>query len=366
MVDKRILLLTTDAFGCNGGIALYNRDLISALCSMPGCSEIVAIPRLMQNTLDVDLPKKLTYITDGLHGKIKYLFALIKVLIKNSKFDLIVCGHINLLPLAYLAGALLKKPVTLFVYGIDVWQPTKSNMTNALVKKITFCVSISEITKLKFIKWVGFNQQKIIILPNAIHLNKYGKGKKNIKLIKQYGLKDKKVIMTLGRMSIDERYKGFDEIIDIVPGLINIFPNIAYLIVGEGDDRQRLERKVKSLGLEGHVIFAGFVPESNKSDHYRLADVYVMPSYGEGFGFVFLEALACGVPVIASKVDGGREAIRNGKLGSLVDPKNPEELTKEIIQLLCKPKHVPEGVDYFSYQNFERRVYRIFTKMVGD
>jgi glycosyltransferase involved in cell wall biosynthesis len=365
MDDKRILVLTTDAYGGYGGIALYNRDFISALCTMPGCSEVVAIPRIMPNALDNNLPEKLTYVTDGLHSKIKYIFTLLRILRKDSKFDLIVCGHINLLPLAYLAGAWLKKPVILFIYGIDVWQPTKSSIINALVKKITFCVSISEITKIKFIKWAGLNQEKVLLLPNAIHLSNYGKGDKDIKLLKRYGLKDKKVVMTLGRMSENERYKGFDEIIEIVPELIQKVPNIVYLIVGDGTDRQRLERKVKTLGIEKYVIFAGFVTEAEKSDHYRLADAYVMPSYGEGFGFVFLEALACGIPVIASKVDGGREAVRNGKLGVLVDPKNPEELKSEILRILEKSKHVPQGVDYFSYPNFEQRVHQVFTKMVG-
>lgn len=366
MDDKEFLVLTTDAYGGYGGIALYNRDLISALCSMPGCSKVVVIPRLMANTPDDNLPAKLTYVTGGLDSKIKYMFTLLRVLHKKPKFDLIVCGHINLLPLAYLASVWLNKPVVLFVYGIDVWQPTKSKITNVLVRKIALCVSISEITRDKFIKWAGVKQEKVLLLPNAIHLDNYGKGDLNIKLIERYGLNGKKVVMTLGRMSADERSKGFDEIIEIIPALKKEIPNIVYLIVGDGSDRKRLEEKVELLALQKHVVFTGFISESEKADHYRLADVYAMPSYGEGFGFVFLEALACGVPVIASRVDGGREALKDGKLGALVNPKDPNELKREILKILSQPKQVPHGVDYFSYSNFQQRVHHIITNLVGD
>jgi glycosyltransferase involved in cell wall biosynthesis len=85
-----------------------------------------------------------------------------------------------------------------------------------------------------------------------------------------------------------------------------------------------------------------------------------MPSRGEGFGFVFLEALACGVPVIASRLDGGREAVRDGALGQLVDPTNPAEIRQAVIDALAAGgKQIPEGLAYFSYENFERRTHAI-------
>jgi glycosyltransferase involved in cell wall biosynthesis len=85
-----------------------------------------------------------------------------------------------------------------------------------------------------------------------------------------------------------------------------------------------------------------------------------MPSRGEGFGFGLLEALAWGVPVIASGLDGGREAVREGALGQLVDPTNPAEIRLAIIDALAAgEKRLPAGLDYFSYANFERRTHAI-------
>jgi len=124
--------------------------------------------------------------------------------------------------------------------------------------------------------------------------------------------------------------------------------------------RSLLEQMAKALAVEKHVVFTGHVPEREKVDHYCLADAFVMLGRGEGFGIVYLEAMACGVPVVASKVDASREAVRNGALGILVDPSDQEDIKAAVLEVLNRPKGVvPEGLDYFSYGNFERRLHRI-------
>jgi glycosyltransferase involved in cell wall biosynthesis len=368
MIDKnkRILVLTMEAFGGHGGIALYNRDLLSALCTFPGCSEIVAIPRYMSLPLEKTLPNKLTYMTKGLYGRLNYLITVLKIIRNNPQFDLIVCGHINLLPVAYLLHLWLHKPILLFIYGIDAWQPTKSLILNHLVSKVDHFVSISEITKNKFLEWTKLDVVKGTVLPNAIDMQRYGVGTKNTELLNRYGLNGKTVLMTLGRLAANERYKGFDEILDLLPDLILEIPNLIYLIVGDGTDRQRLEQKATLLNVKEHVVFAGFISDSEKAAHYRLADAYVMPGYGEGFGFVFLEAMACGIPVVASKLDGSREAVRDGKLGILVNPNDAEDIKQGILAALNQPKGIiPEGLEYFSYTNFEQRVHRLIDEVIG-
>ena len=135
------------------------------------------------------------------------------------------------------------------------------------------------------------------------------------------------------------------------------------MIVGDGSDRARLEQKARELGLGDRVIFAGRISEEEKPDHYRLADAYVMPSSGEGFGIVFLEALACGIPVIGSKIDGSRDALRDGRLGILVNPTDPAELRAAILQTLAAKdggaKDRQNGVEYFSADRFQERVFDI-------
>jgi glycosyltransferase involved in cell wall biosynthesis len=184
-------------------------------------------------------------------------------------------------------------------------------------------------------------------------------------LLQRYGLTGKTVLLTLSRLSPTDNYKGIDEVMELLPALAQQIPGIAYLIVGEGDDRKRLETKARSLGIADRVVFAGFIPENEKADHYRLADAYVMPGWGEGFGIVYLEALACGIPVLGSKLDGSREALRNGELGILVDPHDRDDLWRGLLEVLKRPRGVsPPGLGYFSLENFERRCHALIGRIL--
>lgn len=357
----RILVILPEGFGGNCGIALYNRDILTALCAHPDCTEIVAIPRIMPNVLE-EIPEKLTYVVEGINSKLRYISTVFKTTKKNTRFDLIICGHINLLPVAYLLHLWLKVPIVLEIYGIEAWKP-RSWFSNYLVNKIDTFISISDLTKNSFLEWAKLEPQQGFVLPNVIHTELYGIGAKKTALVQRYNLEDKTVLMTLGRMSTSERYKGFDEILEVLPTLAKQISNVVYLAVGSGNDQQRLGEKAKTLGIAKRVIFTGYVDEKEKADHYRLADVYVMPSRGEGFGFVVLEAMACGIPVVASTSDGTKEAVRNGKLGLLTDPTKPDEIIACILEALNYPKKVPEGIEYFSFQNFSRSLYDIIAQV---
>jgi glycosyltransferase involved in cell wall biosynthesis len=360
----KVLVLLTDAFGGHGGIALYNRDFLTAMCSHPECEKVVAIPRLMPHSCE-PIPVKLTYVTGGINSKARYIATVMQTVMNYSGFDLIICGHINLLPIAYVISRWVSAPLLLEIYGIDAWKYMDRKITNYLTGKVDAFVSISQVTKEHFFEWANVRNSKCFILPNAIHVERYGPGQKNPELIERYGFQGKTILMTLGRLESSERYKGFDEIMELLPILKEDIPNIVYLIVGDGSDRPRLEAKAMSLGVEERVVFAGFIPEAEKAEHYRLADVYVMPSSGEGFGFVFLEAMACGVPVVAGKMDGSREALRNGELGTLVDPADPEDIKSGILNAIKAPRGiVPEGLGYFSYSCFERRLHQIIDQIM--
>ena len=362
----RILVLTTDAFGSHGGIAKYNRDFLTALCTYPGCTEVVAIPRYLAETPG-SLPERLTYVTDSAGSKLKYVVNASRLVFHDRRFDLVVCGHINLLPLANMLARWIGTPMTLIIYGIDVWEPHRSRLVNWSLKHVQRIISISDITKTKFLKWARLPAENVSILPNAIDVDRYRVGAKDPLLVERYGLHEKKVLMTLGRLMSNERYKGVDEVLEILPELLVANSTILYMVVGDGTDRRRLEEKAAALGVRSNVVFTGFVPETEKANYYRLADVFVMPGRGEGFGFVFLEAMACGIPVVASKLDGSREAVRNGDLGILVDPNNHEEIKAGVLDALNKPKGIiPDGLEYFSYKNFEKRLHSIIEQIVTE
>ena len=155
-----------------------------------------------------------------------------------------------------------------------------------------------------------------------------------------------------------------DELIDLLPRLLDEQPDLCLLIAGEGDDRLRLESKVLAAGLQAAVRFTGRVPEVEKADHYRLCDVFSMVGRQEGFGFVFLEAMACGIPVVASLRDGSREAVRDGAMGQLADPDDPDSLQSAILTALRQPRGIPEGLDFFAFPQFCARLTDLMDSMM--
>lgn len=358
----RILLLTSDAFGGHGGIAQYNRDQITALSAMSEVEEIVAIPRYVPRAIE-ELPQKLTYHIEGAGGKVRYVRTVLRNL--RGHFDLVICGHINLLPLAWLASVKLQTPLALSVHGIDVWQPHKSMLTRALLRQVNAVWPVSEFTRDKMASWSKIAAERFHVLPNTIALECYGIAEKDTALVVKYGLSGRKVMMILARLVSAERYKGVDELLDLMPDLLMREPELVFLVAGDGNGRPRLEAKAKALGVADRVVFTGYVPESEKMAHYCIADAFVMPGRCEGFGIVYLEAMACGVPVVASTLDGSREAVRFGMLGQMVNPDDRTALMAAIVKALNTEKEIPEGLEYFSFANFQSRLQALVVATIS-
>jgi phosphatidylinositol alpha-1,6-mannosyltransferase len=359
-------VLATDAYGGTGGIAQYMRDLIEALASHPMTENVTVIPRVMARDAE-PLPRRVTHVSRAAGNKIRFVAAALRAGIARPKFDLIICGHINLLPVASAVAALARARMILVVYGMEAWKP-RSRSTHLLLSRVFGFISISSVTIERLQRWASLTPHRIFLIPNAVDLARYTPGPKSEQLLSRWSLRGRRVLLTVGRMDAAEQAKGFDEILDILPQLIADAPDLVYVAVGDGSDRARLQTKAVALGLKGHAVFPGYVSESEKLEYYRLADVFAMPSRLEGFGYVFLEAMAAGVPVIASKVDGSREAVRDGSLGALVDPDKPEELLSAIRSALTKP-HVPSrsDLDFFSSDSFVRRCHALLDSLrAGD
>lgn len=348
----KVLLLTTDAYGGHGGIAYYNRCLAEALAEMPEVQEVVVLARVMRFAPE-GVPKKVRFVAKAAGGKLRYLRAALPL--ATEQFDLVICGHINLLPLAAPFAMLKRTPLVLQVHGIDVWKPV-DGITSLWLKRVSAVWTVSAVTRDRMNAWAKLPQSTYTIIPNTIHPERYGVAAKRPDLMTRYGLEGRKVIITLARLAGYERYKGIDEILEVLPALLKQEPNLIYMVLGDGDDQARLEAKANALGIADNVIFAGFISEAEKADYLRLADVFALPGRGEGFGIVYLEAMACGIPVVGSRLDGSREALRDGELGELVDPEDLQSVQQGILRALARPKSVPAGLTYFSWPAFSKRV----------
>jgi phosphatidylinositol alpha-1,6-mannosyltransferase len=251
----------------------------------------------------------------------------------------------------------------LMVYGVEAWQPTSSRFARHSAGSIDAVASISQLTLKRFGDWAPLAGKRTFLLPNMIDMAHFTPGPESCLIRDRHDLANKTVLLTLGRLASNERYKGVDQMLEVLPALAKSIPNVAYIVAGEGDDRKRLMAKARDLGVSDRVIFTGHVPEADKISLYRSADAYVMPSRGEGFGFVFLEAMACGIPVVASSIDGGREALRDGLLGELVNPDDRDELIAGILRAVKKPKGIPAGLEYFACPEFTSRCHELISHM---
>jgi glycosyltransferase involved in cell wall biosynthesis len=139
--------------------------------------------------------------------------------------------------------------------------------------------------------------------------------------------------MTVARLWSGDPYKGVDVTIRALPDIAQHFPTVKYLVIGRGDDQPRLAQLAQDLGVRDRVIFAGFVATDELPKHYCLADAYVMPSQ-EGFGIVYLEAMACGIPVLSGDADGSADPLQDGKFGWRVPHRDPGAVAIACIEIL--------------------------------
>jgi glycosyltransferase involved in cell wall biosynthesis len=362
----RILSLVTDGFGGQGGIALHCRHLLGALCAIASVRTVHALPRIKPEYVEA-MPEKLEYLDCSANSPFAYFKTLIKESIVAGRWNLVVCEHMNLLPVAAIVATLHRAKLLLVIHGFESWNRPSFSSQLAL-RQVDQVLSVSEVTKKRFLNWSGLKPSVVTVIPNAIDTDLFSPGPRPDYLQRRYGLKNQSVIMTLGRLSDQERSKGFDLVISAMTDLLVKTPNLRYLIIGGGDDQNRLKKLTQVNGVSSRVIFTGEISDSEKVDHYRLADAYIMPSRLEGFGYVYLEAMACGLPVVGSKLDGGRDALLNGMLGELVDPDDRNELCGAIMRALEKPKSVPKQLSQFSLPNFNQAVESLVDKVIrsGD
>ncbi|NEP26808.1 glycosyltransferase, partial [Moorena sp. SIO3I6] len=219
-------------------------------------------------------------------------------------------------------------------HGIEAWNIERPALKTAL-HHADRILPVSGYTRDRLLAEQNLDPKKVCILPNTVDTNRFKPTPKPDYLLKQYGLKpEQPVILTVARLAEDEQYKGYDQVLRAISQIRQNIPDIHYMIVGKGNDRPRIEQIIAQLGLQNCVTLAGFVADEQLCDYYNLCDVFAMPSKGEGFGIVYLEALACGKPTLGGNQDGAIDALNHGELGALVDPDDVNAIANTLIQIL--------------------------------
>ena len=254
------------------------------------------------------------------------------------KPDLVIAGHMSFSAIAFFLKLCSGRNWVLVAHGIESWNP--KNYQKYLASKAASVLAVSNYTASQIISW-GINQRLITRLPNTVDGEVFRE-------IREKRNGPRPVIITTAR--IDEVYKGISTVIRALAKIKTIYPEVKYRIVGPSRDITHLSKLARTCGVERHVEFVGQLTDSELPLALNSADLFVMPSAGEGFGIVFLEAMACGIPVIAGNKDGSVEALLNGQLGTLVDPNDEGALVTAVLEA------IGGGDRHLNSQSVRRRV----------
>jgi len=278
--------------------------------------------------------------------------------------NLVISAHLNFTVAAYWLKRLVGIPYWTVAHGVEVWNIQRPALQTAL-QHADRILAGSSYTRDRLLKEQNLDPNKISILPNTFDPHRFQIGAKPAYLLEQYKLEpEQPIILTVNRLCSSESYKGYDKVLEALPQIRQAIPNVHYIIVGKGDDRPRIEQLIHQRQLQDCVTLAGFIPDSELCNYYNLCDIFAMPSKLEGFGIVYLEALACGKPTLGGNQDGAIDALCHGELGALVNPDDVGAITKTLIQILqgtypnpliYQPEILRQKViDTFGFERFKQ------------
>lgn len=349
----KILVVSYDFRPKLGGVATCAYEFASALSKLEGL-EVVVLAKTQEGDKEFDQNSpvktiRLPFSDRALLSVPRLMWSIGKV-VREENIDHVI----NMLWMpsglatyfGLLFGVISKVSFDVFAHGVEVlesrhsWRKRIRALLSPLKKRVfkksrkVLCVSNFTANLLE--RDSGISREKLLVVNNGVNPDEFQKRAKSDKLINRHGLQGKKVCLTITRL---EDYKGVDQMMAAMALMKR--PDIVYLVGGVGPDKERLENLCKDYGLQDTVQFCGKIPGEELVDYYNTADCNILlsrydsitPNF-EGFGLVFLEAAACGIPSLAGDSGGIPDAVLNEKTGLLVNPESPQEIAKSLERIL--------------------------------
>jgi phosphatidylinositol alpha-1,6-mannosyltransferase len=331
-----VSLLATELYSTHGGVQAYMRrlaeilseynasrggglDCVSLLDSEPVCSRHSGA--VAYRTFEGSRGSKARFTGQALQAGYR------------KRPCLMVVGHTGLTPVAWLLKrGHLTRSYLVVLHGVEAW--LKLGWADRIAcRQAASIVSTTRFTADEFCRYNDISRDKIRIIPLAIadSLVEDNAGIGHSSAVGQLR------VLTVSRLSTFDSYKGVDMLIDAVADARARNVDIQLKIVGSGDEAPILQRRAAERNLNGSVVFTGSVSDQQLSDLYRECDIFALPSKGEGFGIVFLEAMRYGKPCIGGNHGGTPEVIEPGVTGFLVDYGDVATLTQRLIHLAADP-----------------------------
>jgi glycosyltransferase involved in cell wall biosynthesis len=273
-------------------------------------------------------------------GKGRFAAAALKAARRKAK--VVLAGHPNLAPVARLMKFVAPRMKSIVsTHGMEVWEPL-TRMRRSALEKANVVLAPSRYTADHVKSDQGVSAEKVRVLPWALdpQFEALVTGAEKTALPENFP--KGRVVLTVGRWLTSERYKGMDTLITALPKLLTRWPELQLVAVGQGDDRNWLEDLAEENGVRMHVHFLSGLNYAQLAACYSACEIFALPSRGEGFGLVYLEAMACGKPVIGGAHGGAPEVIEDGVTGYLVQHGDAVQLATSIETLLANPEMARE------------------------
>jgi len=376
---KRCLMVLTGAFNFGGGIAAANRLAIHAFHDAGYHIDIVAFNEPIDSIEKYRQLDRIEYTTTH-NNKLSFTLKVWSALLRK-KYNLIFCDHVNLASMLAPLTWLRLGHYIVRLNGIEVFSPKLDFQGKIGLISATKRIAISEYTKREVLK--QFPRVEVDVVDLALdHRTKVEDDlptEVDLTPIRftavngQSALLGSSVILHVGRMAADEQYKGQDVLICAMPYILEQYPDAQLVLVGKGDDLQRLINlaMVQSPLVQAHIFMPGFVEDEVLENLYQLCYVFAMPSRGEGFGLVYIEAMRWGKPCIASRIDAAQYIVQHEKTGLLVDdPTNSRDVASAILELLSNPALAEQygaagyllARNYYQYEQFQTRFRQVLRR----
>lgn len=336
--QRQYLILAPNLFGFKGGEQVYASFLIQNLQALDPDAEYHILLKYER-----EIPANSCFLNQtrfyGFGRFPRFLQSLLMAwytiwLGIRKQPHLAISCHINYSVVLPWLQRWYQIPYWVVAHGIESWSLNHYYRQRAL-RHANRVLAVSHYTRSRLLQEQFLPSDRVSVLANTIDEQQFDIAPKPQHLCQRYQLTpDQPVILTVSRLGKTARYKGYDRILHALVTVRQSIPNVRYILVGKGDDMPRVQNLIQELNLQDCVTLAGFVPDEELADYYHLCDLFALPSTIEGFGIVYLEAMASGKPVLAGNRDGAVDPLCHGKLGCLVDPQDTQAIATYLIQIL--------------------------------
>lgn len=286
-------------------------------------------------------------------------YALLRGLFLLRKCDALLLGDGVLGIIGWLAKIFYKKPVICVLHGLDLTYQLglyQKLWVGFFIKNLDRLIAVgNETVKIGVEK--GVAREKFVFIPNGVDTEKYigNYSRQDLEDVTGENLGGKKVLLTSGRLA---RRKGVAWFCENV--LLKLPENIIYVIAGDGPDRNNIRQIIQKNKLEARAKMLGYISDKSRDVLFNACDIFIQPNIKipgdvEGFGISVIEAASCKLPVIASNLEGLKDAIKEGQNGFLVEPYDAEGYVKKINELLADEnyrKEFGEKARQFVIENY--------------